>query len=58
MILVQDPGEEGGAGLMEGRSLSVRTMSDLILKTNPVGKQKPAKNTFTFMSQESRYGEL
>ena len=33
-------------------SLSVRTMSDLILKTNPVGKRKPAKNIqfFVFLS--------
>ena len=44
MISTPVPREEGGAGLLEGSELSVRTMSDLIPKTNPVGKRKPAKN--------------
>ena len=43
------PGPRGGgqSGAGEARGGSVRTMSDLILKTNPVGKRKPAKNTST-----------
>ena len=36
------PGPRGGgqSGAGEARGGSVRTMSDLILKTNPVGKRK------------------
>ena len=54
-----DPVPEGGGRSREEwrgvLSLSVRTMSDLILKTNPVGKRKPAKNIhklqcFVFLS--------
>ena len=51
-----DPAPEGGGRSREEwrgvLSLSVRTMSDLILKTNPVGKRKPAKNIqfFVFLS--------